>query len=84
MQEAVLLVLVDDVLCFYVSFEILLVLIYCYLVQRVTTERATYALLLLVVYTIVGSSLMATGYVLLYVCSGTTSTIATLTLYTQP
>jgi NADH:ubiquinone oxidoreductase subunit 4 (subunit M) len=68
-----LVVLVDDVLVFYTSFEVLLVLMYCYLSLRVYTQRASYAITMLVVYTVLGSSLMASSYVLMYVAQGATT-----------
>jgi len=69
---SLLLVLSDDVLSFYTSFEVLLVVMYCYLALRVSTQRAAYAMLMLVVYTVCGSSLMACSYVLAYVAQGAT------------
>jgi len=68
-------VLSDDVLVFYTSFEVLLVVMYCYLALRVTTQRASYAMLMLVVYTVCGSSMMACSYVMVYVAQGATCSI---------
>nr|APQ44786.1 NADH dehydrogenase subunit 4 [Diplonema papillatum] len=65
-------VLVDDILAFYGCFEVLLVLMYSYMLLRVYTYRAMYAMGLLVVYTVVGSSMMACSYILTYVLHGMT------------
>ena len=66
----VLAVVVDDALVFYILFELLLLLMYCYLVGRMLTKRASYAVALLVAYTLIGSSVMAVDFVLLYLATG--------------
>ena len=65
-------VLMDDIVAFYGCFEVLLVLMYTYMLLRVYTYRAVYAMSLLVVYTVVGSSMMACSYVLAYAVHGMT------------
>ena len=63
-------VLAEDQVLFYMVFECMLVTIYCTITSSWYTARACYALGMLVVYTIIGSSCMATAMVIQYCIHG--------------
>ncbi len=62
-------------LWFYGAFELLLMLMYAYLTQQAATARGTYAMYMLVVYTVLGSAMMATAFVLHYAVTGHTAAV---------
>nr|ATQ37486.1 NADH dehydrogenase subunit 4 [Rhynchopus euleeides] len=68
--------LVDDVIVFYTLFEVLLIAMYWYLVRHIQHARGMYAVLLLVIYTVIGSTLLLLGMVTQYIMIGSTSSIA--------
>ena len=70
---SLLTVLVEDTVYFYLLFEVMLVVMYTTVSTYWYTSRACYALYMLVIYTIVGSSLMAVSMVMYYTVLGTTN-----------
>ena len=64
---------VDDGVLFYTLFELLLLLVYGMLVRAVLAIRGIHAVLLLSGYTVLGSSMLLIGIVLLWVICGSSS-----------
>ena len=60
----------DDAILFFIVFECLLLIMYWYLLQYITSARALYAVLLLTVYTIVGSSVLLSALCYYYIHTG--------------
>ena len=68
--RAITSVVVEDQVVFYMVFEILLVVMYCTVGSYWYTARACYAMGVLVVYTVIGSSCMATAMLMQYCTHG--------------
>lgn len=71
---------VDGVVVFYILFELLLLLMYWYLVRHTLHSRGHQAISLLLVYTVVGSALLLVGMVYGYVLLGMHTSCGVLTL----
>ena len=65
-------VLVEDLILFYLLFEVMLLVMYCTVSSYWYNTRTCYALSMLVVYTVVGSGCMACAMVMQYVVIGIT------------
>ena len=63
-------VLANSMLVFYLSFELLLYLMYGYLLHMQAHSRARHAVLHLVGYTVVGSAAMLIAFIIWYVDAG--------------
>lgn len=68
--STLLAVVIEDVVCFYVLFEVMLLVMYACVSSYWYLSRSSYALYMLVIYTIVGSATMAVALLLHYVLHG--------------
>ncbi len=75
MLHGIACVVAEDLLVFYVLFEVMLLVMYTCVCSYIYNTRSVYALYMLVSYTVVGSSLMACGMLLQYIISGSTSSL---------
>jgi len=66
-------VVVEDVVAFYLLFEVMLLVMYIAVASYWYSARSSYALYMLVVYTLLGSACMGIALLLQYVVHGSTS-----------
>ena len=66
----ILVVVSDGMLVFYLLFELLLILMYWYLVRHALHARGAHALHLLMVYTVVGSGVLMIVLLYIYMLTG--------------
>jgi NADH:ubiquinone oxidoreductase subunit 4 (subunit M) len=69
----ILSVVMEDVLAFYLLFEVMLLVMYIAVASYWYSARSSYALYMLVVYTLLGSACMGIALLLQYVVHGSTS-----------
>lgn len=66
-------VVVEDLLSFYILFEVMLIVMVMSITSYWYSSRSTYAVYMLVVYTLLGSSAMGIALLLQYVSTGIAS-----------
>ena len=71
--SCILSVVVEDLLSFYILFEVMLVVMVLSITSYWYSTRSTYAVYMLIVYTLLGSSAMALALSLQYVATGVSS-----------